>query len=532
MTKLRRVASMALVIAGFVAPLALAQSDSAARVNRHAVIIGVGTYTDARISSLAGVVHDVANAKRIAEDMGIPISNTRVLRDHDATYANIRQAFRDLAGRMREGDRVFIYYSGHGTRFVTPDNPNICREALIPTDVDLKARAGLLTQEDVASDLAPVYAKADKVFIFFDACHSGGVQASGRTRSVNTANDDDDLVPKFSAIDTPAHCRIPSNVRTRSVNEAAQMRGAPANNVVQLSSSRPDEISLDSPTTGGLATSAWEYCSRNAEDTDNSGALSISEIAACVQSRLNERLAKQSKYTGQHLVVAGNKDFAPRQTNPVIANSANDVASPIAVITTASVAAASHVPPMASAAFNGTKRFPLESVIAQSDARHIVSVKHPTAPLTIGRDYFNLQVKSSRGGFVHLILQSSDGISTYVLFPNALDQNNRIRANEWLALPRPKWRLQSQGPAGLNRLLVLVTDAPRDLTRLSALPSGPFVKTLNDRNANQSLSWLVGTSTGSSANKCTSDFASKDLNYVEECSDSFGARIIEFLERN
>ena len=177
-------------------------------------------------------------------------------------------------------------------------------------------------------------------------------------------------------------------------------------------------------------------------------------------------------------------------------------------------------------------RFPLESVIAQSDARHIVSVQHATTPLAIGRDYFDLQVKSSRGGLIHLILQSSDGVSTYVLFPNALDQNNHIRANEWLALPRPTWRLQSQGPAGSNRLLVMVTDAPRDLSQLSAMPSGPFVKTLNDRIASQSLAWLVGTSTGSTASKCASDFASKDLNYVEECSDSFGARIIEFLERN
>jgi len=519
------------------------------RANRHAVIIGVGSYADARISPLKGVVHDIANAKRIAADMGVPEANMRVLQDQDATQGNIRRALRDLATRVRDGDRVFIYYSGHGTRYVTPENPNICREALIPSDVDLKTKSGLLTQEDIAADLAPVYAKADKVFIFFDACHSGGVQATGTRRSIVQASDGEELTPKFSSIDTPAYCRIPSNVRTRSVNDAARSRGAPPNNVVQLSSSRPDEISLDSPTTGGIATSAWKYCSIYADDTDGSGALSVSEIATCVQRRMDVRLASQQTYTGQHLVIAGNSEFSPIQTNPARSeqnlNASNPGVKPAQEPVVAQSPNSQRVdgvgaqsPPPVLALSGGkdsnsiVARFPLASVVAQSDQRHLVTVEHSPAPLKIGRDFFDLRVKSTRGGYVYLILQSSDNASTYVLFPNALDQNNRIPASEWLALPRPAWRLQSQGPPGKNHLLVMVSDAPRDLGQLKALPSGPFVKTLNDVPTARSLAWIVGTATGSAATQCSAEFASKDLTYVEACSDSFGARIVEIVETN
>jgi uncharacterized caspase-like protein len=527
---MRRRFVLAVMSASLIVGTAWAQpATTPTRANRHAVIIGVGSYADARISPLKGVVHDIANAKRIAADMGVPEANMRVLQDQDATQGNIRRALRDLATRVRDGDRVFIYYSGHGTRYVSPENPNVCREALIPSDVDLKIKSGLLTQEDIASDLAPVYAKADKVFIFFDACHSGGVQATGSKRSIIQTSDGEELSPKFSSVDTPAICGVPSNVRTRSVNDAARSRGAPSNNVVQLSSSRPDEISLDSPTSGGLATSAWNYCSIYADDTDGSGSLSIAEIALCVQGRMNTRLSSQSKFTGQHLVVAGNKEFAPVQTKPLALNVSAD---PPATAAAARAQSPAPVPPAGLAIVDaGTAhRFPLESIVSQRDERHVVSVQHTTGPLKIGRDYFELLVKSSRGGYVYLVLQSSDNESTYVLFPNSLDQNNRIGVGEWLSLPRPSWRLQSQGPAGKNKLLVMVADSPRDLSQLRVQANGPFVKTLNDRSSAQSLTWLVGTSVGSSDKKCASEFTGKDLTYVEECSDSFGATLIDFME--
>jgi uncharacterized caspase-like protein len=504
------------------------------RYNRHALIIGVGNYADARITPLRGVVHDIANASQMAQSMGVPAANLRVLQDRDASYANIRAALRELSTRVRDGDRVFLYYSGHGARFAPPDAPGTCREALVPADADAGKKSGLLTQEEIAADLAPVYAKADKVFVFIDACHSGGVKAATR-RPTAATEPGEEWVPKFTTLDSPAQCRLASNVRTRSVSEAARPRGAPGRNVVQLSSSRPDEISLDSPQSGGLATSSWKYCSTYADDTDGSGSLSVAEIAACVQRRIDERLSSSTRFTGQNLVIAGNADFAPALAGASqaasTANSFGGIAPRGQNVRQGQASAAATPPAAVAAPPPARQRFPLESVLAQSDERHAVTVQHGRQPLRIGRDYFNLSVTSSRGGYVYLILQSSDQESTHVLFPNALDQDNRIRAEQTVQLPRPSWRLLSRGPAGTNRLLVMVTDSPRDLSRLRSQPEGPFVRTLNDLSTAQSLAWLVGSSANAQQTTCTNALASKDLVAVDECSDSFGATIVEFQER-
>lgn len=519
-----------------------------ARANRHALVIGIGNYIDPSISRLKGVVHDVENARGIARSMGVPESNTRVLQDAGATYENIRSALREVAARVRDGDRLFVYYSGHGTRFPSSTSQSQCREAFIPANASRQNARPLLTQEEIAADLAPAYAKADKVFLFFDACHSGGIQArQSNTRSKRQPSSDelsDELEPKFALLDGPAHCRIPSNVRTRTARQEAVSRGAPANNVVQLSSSRPDEVSLDSPATGGLVTSAWRYCSTYAEDVDNSGTLSVGEISSCVQDRVDKRLKNQDKFSGQHLVLSGATDFAPFRDSPPILDApeppSDRTVQPAGPLTSPTVESSRQAEQTATTRPHTEQtgissplkpsRFPLQTILAQSDARHVVSVERKAGPLKIGRDFFDLRIKSSRGGYVYLILQSSDNESTYVVFPNALDQNNKIAPGEWLRLPRPSWRLQSTGPAGTNKLLVIVADAPRSLAELRAKPDGPFVKTLNDRSAAQSLAWVVGNAAGHSLEKCATEFASKDLEYVEHCSDSFGAAVVEFLE--
>lgn len=514
-------------------------TERAARGNRHGLVIGVGAYQDSRISPLRGVVHDVSNARQMAEQMGVPPSNLIVLQDQDANSKRIRDELSALARRVRDGDRVFVYFSGHGARFAAPEVRGACREALVPWDADPSRPSSLLGQEEIASEMAPVYAKADKVFVFIDACHSGGVRAT--TRSLGQATPEEELVPKFTVLGTASQCRTASNLRTRSVLEGARSNGAPGRNVVQFASSRPDEVSLDSPQHGGLATSSWRYCSTYADDKDGSGNLSVQEIAECVQRRIDSRLESHPRFSGQTVQIAGNVGFAPflpstaqTPSSPLIAAAAPS--SPTAIDRLGNAGTYVAPAPIAGAPALATSPrpaplFPLDSVVAQSDERHVVTVTYPRTPLKIGRDYFDLTVTSNRGGFVYLILQSSDQQSTYILFPNSLDQENRVQPGEPLRLPRASWRLKAQGPAGKNRLLVMVADAPRDLSSLRASATGPFVKTLSDMAASRSLAWLVGSASTSSRPLCSAEFASKDLEIVSQCSDSFGATIVEFLEQ-
>ena len=116
-------------------------------------------------------------------------------------------------------------------------------------------------------------------------------------------------------------------------------------------------------------------------------------------------------------------------------------------------------------------------------ARRKLEVVPSQKQLRIGTDALSLRLTSSHDGHVYLVLLGSDQRSFYLLFPNGLDADNRIRARTPLVLPRPSWTLKAQGPAGTNRLLVLVTATPRDLKALKVAPpdaAAPFTYTLND----------------------------------------------------
>ncbi len=129
----------------------------------------------------------------------------------------------------------------------------------------------------------------------------------------------------------------------------------------------------------------------------------------------------------------------------------------------------------------------LRVIAQQSNPRLKVEVALSRNRLKIGKDPLALTVKSSHNGDVHLVLLGSDRKSFYLLFPNGLDSDSRIQANQRLSLPPSDWKLVAQGPAGIDQLLVLVlvlvSGTPRDRKALPAsLPdaAAPFSFSLND----------------------------------------------------
>ena len=157
----------------------------------------------------------------------------------------------------------------------------------------------------------------------------------------------------------------------------------------------------------------------------------------------------------------------------------------------------------------------LREIAAQSNPRRKVEVSLSRASLKIGGDPLALKLKSSHDGYVYLVLLGSDNKSFYVLFPNALDADNRIKANQTLSLPRPDWKLVAQGPVGTDQLLVLVSDTPRDMKALTALPpdsAAPFTFSLNDLPGRAAL---------------IDFFAGQG---VSGGSESFGARLLSIRE--
>lgn len=425
------------------------------KVSRSALIVGVSTYASPDVSSLAGVPADIPLAQDMARAMGIPAERTQVLRDGAATKAGILAALETLSDEVAEGGRVFIYFSGHGTRWYEPQ-AQACKEGLLAHD------GQAITNEEIAQHTRRIHRVADKLIVVFDACHSGGVGHRDRfTRSAVGGQ----LSPKFfsrSQADALA-CEQPANLRTRSLLSASGQWGGLAENFVQVTSARPDEVSFDEPGKGGLATQGLHACLLGgALDSNGSGAVSVAEIERCTQASIEAKLKPWPQLLPHHVTVSGNRNLVPV---PAPAPAPPTEVTPVAV-----------PPALASLAT-------LEEIASQGNPRRKVQVTASHTRLRIGQDALKLRVSSSHDGHVYMVLLGSDQRSFYLLFPNGLDADNHIRANTELTLPRPSWTLKAQGPAGTDRLLVLVTDTPRDLRALRVAPpdaAAPFTFALND----------------------------------------------------
>jgi len=266
---------------------------SLAKSSRHALIIGVGQYSAPNIQALAGVGNDVESAHKMAVNMLIPEENIQYLRDKDASALNIENEISKLESRVKAGDRVFIYYSGHGTRWPDADSNGSCTEGLLASD------GQALSNRQMSSLLGPIAKKTDKMMVFYDACHSGGiVNQPFKTRSLLT--NASVLSPKFSSAGTSETCSRPSNMKTRSLSGELNKEGVMPENVVFIAASRPDEVSFDDSKKGGLATSAWRDCFLGeAKDLDQSGAISVEEITSCAQEKVDANLSKYPDILGQ-----------------------------------------------------------------------------------------------------------------------------------------------------------------------------------------------------------------------------------------
>ena len=507
---------------------------SVPKASRHALIIGIGEYSVSGVSPLKGVTHDMQSAKVISQAMSIPEENITYLRDGKATASEIRRSIQDLEARVRPGDRVFVYYSGHGTRWLDTSKPNSgqCMEGLLASD------GNAVTNTEMSDLLSPIAKKTDKLMVFYDSCHSGGIANQPlRTRSLNLSGTT--LTPKFSNLSLEA-CAKPSNMRTRAISAELGSKGIFPENIVSIAASRPDEVSFDNPLTGGMATVAWRDCMLGkAKDLDQSGSLSVEEITSCAQANLNQSLANQPDILGQHMTIGGNKAFipsfqvasiapepvAPTQTTPVpLATAAPTNNATPSVLT-------STTPSLPQPSLQAVKPNQLLAQIhAQRDASRKLSALANPQRMRILQDPLRLKIQSERAGYVYVALAGSDQKSLYLLFPNSLDGNNRIEANQSIELPKSGWRVTAAGPKGVNTVLVLVSDSPRDLSQLDGEKAGPFLKTLLNAEGKSKLQWLLANSENQDQNVCQTGGAKRNLAVSQDCSDGFASALVEIEE--
>jgi hypothetical protein len=491
--------------------------------NRSALIIGVGEYGYSGVTPLVGVKHDMVSAAKIAAAMGIPESNVKYLRNSQATKTNILEALKQLGDTSGDGSRTFVYFSGHGTR---QSAGNECVEGLLTYE------GSTISNQEFAGATQKIAKTSDKFITLVDACHSEGV-VPPKTRALIK----DQLTPKFymksgTAADA---CSVISNYKTRSLLPEVTKLGALKENFVQVSSSRPDEVSFDEPDKGGLATQGIRDCLLSqAKDTNQSGAVTLEEVQQCAQRFVDGRLKNVPGIKPHHITVTGNRNLIPVQRPPTVVALATPpveppkpvVAPPTPPVIVAAPAPAPQ-PPVTSAtpiALPAPEKIPpqepllaslatLRDIEQQRNPKRMVDVKVSKPVMKIGKDSLDLSIKSSHDGYIYMILLGSDAKSFYVLYPNGLDKNNAIKAGQTVRIPKPDWEVKAAGPEGTNNLLVMVSDSPRKLNTLTmAEPTAaePFTYALNDIGGRSALINFLTNSDGK--------------------SESFGAKLVAIKE--
>lgn len=502
----------------FILATATLLASTAVHADIHALIMTISNYQGG-IPPLKGVAYDADSARTIAKDMGAKDGNILELRDQQLTLAGMRKAFDDLIAQVQPDDSVFIYYSGHGGRQYVQDPVERCAESLITDD-----GYGFIDTE-MEAKLKQLSKKAQKVVVFLDACHSGGVT----TRAVR-AGKQAAFAPKYWSKGEAEACSKPVNMLTRSIRLATLTPGSGAQNYVYIAAARDNEISLDQPGKGGVATQAWLACmSGEAKDLDGSGGITADEIRQCAQQKIDAALSNVEGYLPHHITITGNPNAVlslKQVANPAPSAPATPV-EPVADNGGAKPVEPPPSPPSAVPAPYNT----LKDIYNGRDDRRVVALKAAKPILTIGKDRVDFSLTSSHPGYVYLLMMGSDGKSFDLLFPNQLDKSNYIQAGDTLRFPRPNWDIIAQGPAGQDHLLAIVSDAPRDFAKLGLQPAGPFSIVEANQASAKDIHLVTATSSRANSSECSSNGITKrNLSVQKVCSDAYGAALATIEE--
>jgi hypothetical protein len=527
----------------------------------------IGAYHEG-IQQLTGVKYDAETARQIARRMGVQEENIRVLRDEELTYEGMTKAFDEFESRVQQDDQAFIYYSGHGGRSLVKEEGGSerCAESLITIE-----GYGFFDNE-IEKRLKRLSQKTDKLIFMLDACHSGGVT----TRAAALTAPSTEFTPKFwQPKGGNDSCTKSANVVTRGHIGGAEPVISGVNNFTYIAAARDNEISLDEPGKGGVASQAWLECmSGAARDLDGSGGLSAEEIRACAQPKIDKKLSNAAGVLPHHVSITGNSKLilgfandlpnnasglqlarppatapvatSPVATSPVAASPTKTTpaatsTTPVVTSTPATQAPASPAPvaqTTVASLFNqwfkenptATKPNPaatLYDIYNGRDDRRVVELKTTRPKLKIDKDNLEFTLSSSHEGYVYLMMVGTDGTTFDLLFPNQIDRSNLIQAGETLKLPRATWELAAAGPQGTDTLLAIVTESPRNFANLGMKPAGPFsvIDVKEAPGSGRDIQLVTGSSSETQSGECQVS-QTRNLAVKKRCSRAYGAAIL------
>ena len=139
----------------------------------YALIIGISKYRNPSIPQLQYADRDAEAFKNYLMASGVDSNNIILRTNENARYADIMLDLNDLTDNTKAGDRVFIYFSGHGdveSKVITNDG------YLLPYDAPRIVYAiSAINVKVLESYVATLSSKGVQAIVITDACHSGNL---------------------------------------------------------------------------------------------------------------------------------------------------------------------------------------------------------------------------------------------------------------------------------------------------------------------------------------------------------------------
>ena len=456
--------------------LALAALSGATQASQKAVLIGINTYPHfPPKKQLKGPRYDALKMKAfLQEQWGLADSDILVLLDTDATKEAILDALYNwLPEHSRPGDRVIVYFSGHGTqvRDYSGDEADGMDEAFSPSDA---GRSAGDDDELIDDEIARAFARLGgrEILLIADSCNSGTLSRSAGYDTPGGRSDHREryIEPSF----TPDY--LPD---FRAEEPLSREVGAH----LTLSAAMPHQWAWESSATGIFTAYLLEALSGLRADANGNGTVTSAEVINYIKPKTEAYCETNPRCS--YMGFTPNMD--PKNGAFVLA-SAETAPDPGFIDD-------------------------VTDILPEVESHTIKIDIHPSNRHRVG-DKVRFSLTSVSDGYLTLLDVTSAG-DLVLLFPTKEDidlgKAGRIRANSPLLVPDDTYGFEffAQPPTGKGQLLAIVTHDRIDLasfltssTELEPIANPlAYVRSLSQRlhavwtgdaDANRGASWAIG----------------------------------------
>ena len=471
------------LFAGAILLTAVFAHDSV-HAGQKALLIGIGEYPHLPPQSqLLGPPNDVrAMRKFLIDEWGFSKTDIRVLVDEDATKSEILDALGNwLPGATRAGDRVVIYYSGHGSQ-VDDDNGDEGDkkdETFVPSDYGRNGDrdSDMLRDDDVADALKRILDR--RVVFIADSCHSGTV-----TRSHFDLSTD-------SPVENAKSRYLPAATRSLAIVRDEEPISQDIDDHVHLtlSAALPYQLAWEENGSGVFTNYLIEALTDLRADRNGNGRVTSAELINYIKPKTEDWCKKVPKCR-QYQGFTPNMD--PKNGSIVLQPAPDSEDLPV---------------------LNEDDPDAVSDILPEF-ASDLVKVEiFPGHRFRIGED-LSFRLTSSVDGYLTLLDLNADG-EMVLLFPTAKDiehgKSGKIRAGAPLTVPDKSYGVAFEAiePTGRGRLMAIVTEdsvefesllkGHRDfepiedkLEFISSIAERLYTVWTEDRKMNRGARWTIG----------------------------------------